>query len=477
MRREQVHKICLNIFLANDIEFKRKDDQSWTFGANDFSEGEYELTSFAIRFKNKDICDEFKKSIEDALAEKFSESNDNSEIVKKLMLPENFFDFENIQDCSGCLGCKSDEYIYITDRNFELHGEENQLPLPLFSPSNIIRNKSRGASLDKKVSFKIAERKKNDKVAQFFDGNDVQEKCEKSKTDIYGIQKSEATANIFAKFNQDNPPMTSSTTNVFDFNSQNLSGDNKVVFNNTNPSVFSSSLNTGTASSLSIDSKSSDQICIFGSKTNFGNAANGANIFGGGNKDNKLTAFTNTPMFGANIFGSINNTKISESKMTSNIFGSSSTFSFAEAAKELDKSSESKPSTDEPEFLKNLNNIGGFAELAASSNTAFNVQQNNESGQFFGLTVKDDFFSKNLNKQNTSTEGESQNDGENAHDDNYDPHYEPLISLPDEIKVCTGEEDEEKMFGERAKLFRYDISTKEWKERGNYIIYFICDDN
>lgn len=51
---------------------------------------------------------------------------------------------------------------------------------------------------------------------------------------------------------------------------------------------------------------------------------------------------------------------------------------------------------------------------------------------------------------------------ENAVDDaNYDPHYEPIIELPDEIQVSTGEENEQKVFGERAKLYRYDATNKE----------------
>ena len=68
MRREQIFKICLNFFLDNEVELKRKDDNSWTFAANDFSEGEFEPTSFAIRFKNQEIAQGFKKAIEDALA-------------------------------------------------------------------------------------------------------------------------------------------------------------------------------------------------------------------------------------------------------------------------------------------------------------------------------------------------------------------------------------------------------------------------
>lgn len=44
--------------------------------------------------------------------------------------------------------------------------------------------------------------------------------------------------------------------------------------------------------------------------------------------------------------------------------------------------------------------------------------------------------------------------------------FKPVVPLPALVDVKTGEEEEEKMFGERAKLFRFDSDTKEWKERG-----------
>ncbi|CAG9803980.1 unnamed protein product [Chironomus riparius] len=452
MRREQVHKICLNFFLTTDIEFKRKDNQSWTFGANDFSEGEYELRSFAIRFKSKDICDEFKKAIDSALIITHSKLNVNSEIIKKLMLPENFFSFENSENCSGCLGCKSDEYIYSTEIRSGMH-DTDEFSLPLFSPSILTRNKSKGVSQDKKVSFKLAEIKENVKASQFFDKT-VDLDDEKSPMNNEK-QKTEATANIFNKSNN----LTQDIINTY--------GDDKNTISTatSSTSVFSSSLNTGTTT-IGLGNTTNEKTCIFGSKTNFGNIANSSSIFSSGNKENnEKSSFANTPIFGANIFGAHNAHKGG----ATNIFGTfSSTFSFADAARELEDKSKNI-SSNEPEFLKNVNNIEGFAELAASSSTEdtlFNVQKSNGTGQFFGLTVKDDFFSKNLSKQNTSTDETSHNDDENVQDDNYDPHYDPIISLPEEVKVCTGEEDEEKLFGERAKLFRYDINTKEWKERG-----------
>ncbi|XP_014444481.2 E3 SUMO-protein ligase RanBP2 isoform X2 [Tupaia chinensis] len=59
-------------------------------------------------------------------------------------------------------------------------------------------------------------------------------------------------------------------------------------------------------------------------------------------------------------------------------------------------------------------------------------------------------------------------DGGSAHGDEDDdgPHFEPVVPLPDKIEVKTGEEDEEEFFCNRAKLYRFDGESKEWKERG-----------
>uniref|UniRef100_A0A8D0XI96 E3 SUMO-protein ligase RanBP2 n=1 Tax=Sus scrofa TaxID=9823 RepID=A0A8D0XI96_PIG len=59
-------------------------------------------------------------------------------------------------------------------------------------------------------------------------------------------------------------------------------------------------------------------------------------------------------------------------------------------------------------------------------------------------------------------------DGGSAHGDDDDdgPHFEPVVPLPDKIEVKTGEEDEEEFFCNRAKLFRFDVGSREWKERG-----------
>lgn len=73
-------------------------------------------------------------------------------------------------------------------------------------------------------------------------------------------------------------------------------------------------------------------------------------------------------------------------------------------------------------------------------------------------------------KKDKSLTGEEDEDGEAAEGEDateeYDPHYEPIVPLPDAIEVKTGEEEEAVKYNERAKLFRYSTDTKEWKERG-----------
>lgn len=47
--------------------------------------------------------------------------------------------------------------------------------------------------------------------------------------------------------------------------------------------------------------------------------------------------------------------------------------------------------------------------------------------------------------------------------DNY-PDFKPIIPLPEEVEVKTGEEGEDVLFDQRSKLFRF--VDREWKERG-----------
>ncbi|KAF4521476.1 hypothetical protein B566_EDAN001773 [Ephemera danica] len=115
-----------------------------------------------------------------------------------------------------------------------------------------------------------------------------------------------------------------------------------------------------------------------------------------------------------------------------------------------------------------------FASLANQSNTDFASPPTTSftwagagTPVFGGGKVAPVFGSTTKNTPTKSDkEGESSGDEEGGEDETHDPHFEPIVALPDAIEVKTGEEEEEKLFCQRAKLYRYSADLKEWKERG-----------
>jgi len=51
-------------------------------------------------------------------------------------------------------------------------------------------------------------------------------------------------------------------------------------------------------------------------------------------------------------------------------------------------------------------------------------------------------------------------------EDEVDVHFEPVVKLTEQVDTKTHEEDEDVLFKMRAKLFRFDGDSTEWKERG-----------
>jgi len=50
--------------------------------------------------------------------------------------------------------------------------------------------------------------------------------------------------------------------------------------------------------------------------------------------------------------------------------------------------------------------------------------------------------------------------------DSPEVHFEPVVHLTEKVDTKTNEELEEQTFKMRAKLFKFDRETREWKERG-----------
>ncbi|XP_063441481.1 E3 SUMO-protein ligase RanBP2-like [Mytilus trossulus] len=68
MRRAQIHKICLNHYLTLELELKpmpKTDGKAWIWFAMDFSDGEPAMQQLAVKFKNQEIANGFKKAFDD----------------------------------------------------------------------------------------------------------------------------------------------------------------------------------------------------------------------------------------------------------------------------------------------------------------------------------------------------------------------------------------------------------------------------
>lgn len=94
---------------------------------------------------------------------------------------------------------------------------------------------------------------------------------------------------------------------------------------------------------------------------------------------------------------------------------------------------------------------GGASERVLPATTSLFGQQHSTSAT---SVVKPSF----------NQSSESQKDDED-HDDSYtEPHFEPIVVLPEVVDLKTGEEDETVLFADRVKLYRF--TDKQWKERG-----------
>ncbi|XP_051882736.1 LOW QUALITY PROTEIN: E3 SUMO-protein ligase RanBP2 [Pristis pectinata] len=110
-----------------------------------------------------------------------------------------------------------------------------------------------------------------------------------------------------------------------------------------------------------------------------------------------------------------------------------------------------------------------FSQGEQHSFNDFSTQKQNKN-TFNVLSNQGVFCFKDTGKPATSGNHAEDKDGESDHDSVPDeedgPHFDPVVPLPDKVDVKTGEEDEELLFSNRAKLFRFDTETREWKERG-----------
>lgn len=486
MRREQIFKICLNHVLTDEVQYIRKDDKAWSFIVNDFSEGVLEPMTFCLRFKTGEIADEFKKAVDSAIGVGSTEepkeiskiSEEDKNLIAKLLLPSDFFDYKSGDDCSGCRGCKSDDYVFpkIETINEDIL-DENSIPLqvtlkPLKKEQKTPEIKMNNLSLTEKIV-------PSDNI---FGGKGFSP----VSTNIFGSKTKFGGTAFGGSAVTESPAVISfgSTPIVKDVDAVSEEDNEKAEKSIFGANVLRQPITTfnfATASEFletekkSVETKEAPKIIFGGGINTTPQTSTSNNIFGSGQ-----SIFGGNSSFGTNsIFGGspkTDETPVKEEKK--NIFQTEKTSIFSgftvAANQETLTKNENIFNTETTPTFSTLNSESSnvfktdapsFATLATTSTTAFSNQNVPASG-FFGLTNNQDFSKFMTPATDKSLNDSKTGDSSNAGEENYDPHYDPIIALPDEIVVTTGEEEETKVFGERSKLFKYDATNKEWKERG-----------
>lgn len=187
------------------------------------------------------------------------------------------------------------------------------------------------------------------------------------------------------------------------------------------------------------------------------------------------------PSFGANTVAQ--STPSAAFKFTSNFKSNDGDFTFSSQAKHsesllglltsdiptkadalLEKpATQEQPSSGTGIFTFGNKNAPAFSFDAAQSTSAGSLFGKAEQPFKFGEIGKPLLTKSAADEEKAA---ESDNDSTHVEEDEDGPHFEPIVPLPDKVDVKTGEEEEEEMFCNRAKLYRFDTETKEWKERG-----------
>ena len=131
-------------------------------------------------------------------------------------------------------------------------------------------------------------------------------------------------------------------------------------------------------------------------------------------------------------------------------------FSFTKSPASAFQDSRELPRTSQLEIGNQFTRQSSFLD-----NVVVPTDRYDDPSFFSGLSVSN----TPETSQTRPDEKEDVDSDEEAEQD--DIYFEPIVQLPTEkVEFNSGEEDEDVVFEQRAKLFRFDSGTKEWKERG-----------
>ncbi|XP_069130814.1 E3 SUMO-protein ligase RanBP2-like isoform X2 [Argopecten irradians] len=501
MRRDQIHKVCCHHYITQDLELKpmpKTDGKALVWFAMDFSDENPSMENFSIRFKTAEIANNFsdafvkaqEKSKDSAAkrksspaagvsAETKSSPGESDDVVfvsevkateeqiaqaRKYLLPDNFYLYLTCKPCPGCRGC--------TD---SMPGEPYE-----GNSTKSIPTKSSSVPTSKGIPQTTA----------------VFGSASSSPGKVFGTSSgtfsTPTTGGLFSSLPSSKAPATGglfgappTTLGGGIFGSQTSASSSGGLFGSQTASSSSSgglfgSQMTSSSSGLfgSQPSSSSSSGGLFGSQTASSSSSGGifgsessapssSGLFGsessapssGGIFGSESSAHSSSGLFGSTTPSSSTGGLFSSSSQTSTLFGSKPATPVSETPKDSVNQTVSPGGT---VFGGQSSAVGqfSFSQLASQTGSEAAFKKDDSKPFSWSGAGKQLFGAK-------GQDGGSQDADENDESlDAHDPHFEPIVALPDLVEIKTGEEDFDALFSMRAKLYRFDKQVNQWKEKG-----------
>lgn len=126
-------------------------------------------------------------------------------------------------------------------------------------------------------------------------------------------------------------------------------------------------------------------------------------------------------------------------------------------------------STDKkPTYTEMASNVAGSATAAAAGVTDSVFSMFGGGGAKEKKVEQEDEAAKDepSGSAKAAKDKEAEEEEDKAEEEEADVHFEPVVRLTEKVDTKTNEEAEEQSFKMRAKLFKFDRDSREWKERG-----------
>uniref|UniRef100_A0A8C5APR3 RanBD1 domain-containing protein n=1 Tax=Gadus morhua TaxID=8049 RepID=A0A8C5APR3_GADMO len=130
-------------------------------------------------------------------------------------------------------------------------------------------------------------------------------------------------------------------------------------------------------------------------------------------------------------------------------------------------------SEDENALFTGRHDAFSFAALATSSSGDFQFGQNDPSFKGFSRAGENLFSSNQGSPSKVGSSAAQEEEDMYKTEENDDIQFEPVVQLPEKVDLVTGEEEEQVLYSQRVKLFRFDTGLSQWKERGLGVLKFL----